>query len=692
MANHLLIGLGGTGGKVIRAFRKTIYQEFRENKPDRGYIGYLYIDSSDEYMSLEDPTWKILGKSVQLGENSKVRIKGQNLKPVLDAVDQYPGIQPWIGDRAVWRDVLGSMVGDAAGGQKRRLGRFLLATNVSAFTNTLKAQVDELVKNSQDQDVTFHVCCGLAGGTGSGTVVDIVTQIRNIYQTSASAKYRIIIYAFLPDEYPKPNRDMSGFYHANGYAALRELNALSIGTFKPVDVTAKNPNQLKLDLQDPFNGCYLFSNQNENGYLVDVDKRLPDVIADFLYQKIIALETVQVIGQDEHPQSTLGRQENAENGDSSPETSPEDPNVMERSKRFLTFGLKRIAIPEEEIREYTTLTLANQATQHLLYNNWNDDIGWDDRPKNIDYTSDAEKDENLEVWMLKDDYLTYSKGILEGDRANKRWKSISEYWEKLASPVQLETQKQDWSRWLREAERLFDEKFDNEYRGNGVKSFYANKESAKSAIALEMRQKVESNLIGLWHDGTYSMHSVQQVAEALGIWVSNKIKEANEKIVRIREGIPQEEAKQSANNKEYSNIGVLARSMGKHKSMLIAHTEVLTQLHQMRTSLAGWEFAKSLLGAFNLQLAGLQSDIAKTVQTLAVSIDAFDKDIKERLQDKGLELNEHVVRFYDRDKVVRALPDFILNKELQRTTAANIRNNLFQVLGSTQTFGNFNGK
>ena len=81
--------------------------------------------------------------------------------------------------------------------------------------------------------------------------------------------------------------------------------------------------------------------------------------------------------------------------------------------------------------------------------------------------------------------------------------------------------------------------------------------------------------------------------------------------------------------------------------MLIAHTEVLTQLYRMRTNLAGWEFAKSLLGAFNLQLADLQNDVAKTVQTLSISIDTFDKDLNERLQDKGLELNEHIVRFYD---------------------------------------------
>lgn len=693
MANHLLIGLGGTGGKVIRAFRKTIYQEFRQTKPDNSHIGYLYVDSSDELMALEDTTWKILGKSVQLGENSKVRIKGQNLRTVLNSVDQYPGIQPWIGDRAVWNDVLGSIVGDAAGGQKRRLGRFLLSTNITSFINSLNAQVQDLVKNSQEPNVTFHVCCGLAGGTGSGTIVDIVSQIRSNYKASYPGQYRIVIYAFLPDEKPKPNRDMTGFYHANGYAALRELNALSIGTFKPIDLTAKNPNQLQLDLQDPFNGCYLFSNQNENGYLVDVDKRLPEIIADFLYQKIVALETVQVVGgQEEHPQVTLSRQENAENGDSSPETSPNDPNIMERSKRFLTFGLKRIAIPEEEIREYTTLTLANQATQHLLFNNWNDDVGWDNKPKNIDYASYVEDKANLEAWLLTNEHLIYSKGILEGDRTNKNWKLISEYWQVVAAPMMNTAMEQDWSQWLREIERLFSEKFENEYRSNGVKNFYANKESAKNAIALEMKQKLETKLIDLWRNGEFSMHNIQQITEALGVWVLDKINEANGRIIKIREAIPEDEAKISANNKEFSNIGVLARTMGKHKNMLIAHTEVLTQLYRQRTTLAGWEFAKSLLGAYNLQLATLQKDIAKTVQTLTLSIESFENGLKERLQDKGLELNEHVVRFYDRNKVVQTLPAFLLNKNLQHTTAGNVRNRLLSILVNTLTFSNFNGR
>lgn len=33
-ANHLIIGLGGTGAKIIRSFRKTIFQEFRKENSD----------------------------------------------------------------------------------------------------------------------------------------------------------------------------------------------------------------------------------------------------------------------------------------------------------------------------------------------------------------------------------------------------------------------------------------------------------------------------------------------------------------------------------------------------------------------------------------------------------------------------------------------------------------------------------
>ena len=76
MANHLIIGLGGTGGKVLRELRKRVYEEFRGNDPGNGvFLDYVYVDSSPS--DLDDRTgWSVLGKSVLLyrtGNNRPIR-------------------------------------------------------------------------------------------------------------------------------------------------------------------------------------------------------------------------------------------------------------------------------------------------------------------------------------------------------------------------------------------------------------------------------------------------------------------------------------------------------------------------------------------------------------------------------------------------------------------------------------------
>ena len=90
MANHLILGIGGTGGKIIRSFRKLVYQNFRAEDPSNVNVRYLYVDSSDELMSHDDPTWKILGTSVQLRKTSQLLIRGMNLNQVIDNLSNYP--------------------------------------------------------------------------------------------------------------------------------------------------------------------------------------------------------------------------------------------------------------------------------------------------------------------------------------------------------------------------------------------------------------------------------------------------------------------------------------------------------------------------------------------------------------------------------------------------------------------------
>lgn len=362
MSNHLIIGLGGTGGKIIYAFRKILFQQFRDkiNKDDSERntlervlqseevnIAYLYVDSDEQIMPLEDPNWKILGESVHPGLDSQLHLKGADLKYRIDNKNDFPGIRDWIGNQNDWNDIIRSFAGGKVyGQQKRRLGRFLLACNIDSFANKLESRVRTLREISGQPNVTFHVCCGLAGGTGSGCVIDTITQIRKRYPYDDSQNYyRIIAYTLLPEENPLPHWD-TGNYQANGYAALMELNALDAGRFDPCDIHEGGivSNDIK------FNGLYLFTNQNGH-VVVDVDNAVPQIIADFLYQKIVAIRN--------NPWNDLNRAENAENGDCTPETAPlPGSQIPERGKRFLTFGINQVAIPEQEIKEYLAYSFA----------------------------------------------------------------------------------------------------------------------------------------------------------------------------------------------------------------------------------------------------------------------------------------------------------------------------------------------
>jgi len=224
MQNHFLIGLGGTGGKILRALRKNIFQEFRSRDTEILKLQYLYVDSSKEMMAVDDVSWRILGESIQLAPRSQLLINGGNLNQVLDNLSGFPNIQPWIGNREQWKDILGSIVGETLGGQKRRLGRFLFASKARSFKSQLIQLALELTTGGE-ASITFHICCGLAGGTGSGSLIDVIAQIRELYPEPRM--YRIVVYALLPEEIPNSNWD-TGNYHANGYASLLELNALQL--------------------------------------------------------------------------------------------------------------------------------------------------------------------------------------------------------------------------------------------------------------------------------------------------------------------------------------------------------------------------------------------------------------------------------------------------------------------------------
>ena len=674
--NHFVIGLGGTGGKIIRALRKSLYQEFHGGKANNVDIGYLYVDSSSEMMSMDDPSWKTLGTSVQLPKASQLLITDANLSSRLDNLASYPGLKHWLGSPQDWRDILNSIVGATLGGQKRRLGRFLFACKVGNYREQVQTQVKQL-QQSGETEVTFHIVVGLAGGTGSGSVIDAVAQLRDLYPDSK--RFRILIYALLPDAYPHPNWD-TGNYHANGFAALTELNAMSVGAYLPYDVTGIKE---RLTLNDPFNGCFVFGNENENGLTVDVDKDLPGIVADFLYQKIVAVNNVNW--------ASLGRMENAENGDGSPETAPQG-RTPERSKRFLAFGIKRLAIPEEEISEYLTYSFARQAALQLRFNHWQAASGFIDEPRKLDFHEFVQQKETQLRWLLSDDHLSLALGILPEDVINKKWKSFTGEWEAVIPNFKLLVRERERATWLDELTKLCEKRYQDDYRTLGVAGFYRTKLKASKDMAREIRSRIEFELVNEWQVGVKSAWDVSRLLIALLESLDERLKACDEQVARARSAEEQAQSRVLGNAQKWAGMGLLSRHvLGTPDSLLDAHGVFLQEMYVYRTRAEGWSFAKSLLMEIIAEVTDLKGEVDRTANTLQQALKKFEVGINARLTDTdGGDMRQHLIRFYDPGQVKAISRRLVMDEAEQKTQTSRVRAALVEKIGPDLSFARFN--
>jgi Tubulin like len=680
-ANHLLIGLGGTGGKVIRSFRKAVFQHFRGEQPRGANLRYLYIDSSDEMMKHDDPTWRILGQSVQLPLSGQLLISGLNLAGVLDNIGSYPGIAPWIGNRESFRELLNSAnAANIVGGQKRHLGRFLFACQVTKFREQLQSLVREMEVGGTS-GTTFHVLAGLAGGTGSGCLVDVVCQIRLLYPDKGN---RIIVYALLPDRTPPANRAQAN-YHANGYAALLELNALATGAWRPHDISGIRKD--RLELQDPFNNCYLFSDENEERIKVDLDKELPDIAASFLFQRIVGAASI--------PWDSLRRMETYENMDFRAEESPVSRRA-ERSRLFCTFGIKQVAYPEEEIREYLTYQFARQAALQLQYNRWSDTLGYLDEPANQSFNELVKQKETLEHWRLTDEHLSLSLGILSDEVKNARWKPVNQFWMDLQPNFQRHVRESfagEERVWLSELAKLYQQAYGDNYRDLGVRKFYETKRSDCRDHARELRFVIERDLFQDWANGARAMQDVSRLVAALLSSLEERARLYDDRLPKLQDNVRDAEAHAQATDTEWSHVGLLKSVMGKRADLFNEQAQNLTQLYIYRTRVEATAYAKYLLQFVTMELNDLANEVSRAASTIEEATKGFTVGIDARLSDDGQEdLKKQVVRFYKPAAVKDIVRSLTREQSLQAKQTSAVRHSILTLLGDNQTFAAFNSR
>lgn len=692
--NHLIIGLGGTGGKIIREFRKRYFEEKKDLNPYDGvFVEYLYVDSSEDDLN-DKKSWKVLGNDVSLSASQKVSTHGISMS-MLHELNHYPNLKSFITreDVSMVESALGKLINDGIGGQRRRLGRILFANHINeerGFSKALENSVRNITERSNTADVHFHVVAGLAGGTGSGSVIDTITQIRKKFRYSlGGTKCSLHLYLYIPENTIVNASHNSGYYQANGYAALSELNAISVGAYQPIDVSGETEidgTTKRIDSDSPFEAAYLFSNTNENGHILDLGSGIPKMVADFLFQKTVN-------GGDNNKMKRL---ETCENEGSEPECDAAGrPN---RSRKFLSFGVTRIIYPETEIQEYMTYRHAQQGTRQMLYNSWEDGLGFGEVSREsvgLGLNDKVRSKEGREFLRISDDYLTLSRPIVETE-SSKLWKDISKTFngnkERFIDKILAENEREEW---LGAFIHKMDEYFDNGFRTHGVKRFYEIQSKERTKYAKEIIRHIEKHLFDQWSTGNRSILETEEYLsiieddcrERLSVEIPQKkatltdrIKKINGKLAEIKD--------------EWKNIGFFGKLFkSKPENIFNDFADAEAKLQIANTLLIAYDYEMSILSVLLQELQTLKGDIKDFGRVLMEINDTVTKEAANRC---SVNTSSSDVNFkqYNRASILEMTDGFIRNEEAQRNNANAIRNEILTLLGGedSQRFGNMSNR
>ncbi len=667
-SNHLIVGLGGTGGKVIREMRKIIERNggAASSSTSDVHFDFVYLDTNSDELDKKEE-WKVLGKVVELDRAQWKIYRAGEVRPMLADPGSFPGLKDWIEPRHVFDFVNANTAGAA---QKRKLGRLVFAQNAPEIVKQLEQRITELEAHSGMRGAVIHLVCGLAGGTGSGSIVDAVAQIRHKYRNTD--QYRILIYAMLPEINSKRVAEATGYsnYYANGYAALAELNAMAVGQYQPVNVLDGTRMKWE-DHGTYFNGCYLVSNVNEHGKTFDVERDVPQMIAEFLYQKTLNKEW-----------EGLGRAEKGENEIKNYEI--EEIIGKARAKLFLTFGIKRVVVPEQEIKEYMAYGFAEQATRQLMYNNFRQGEGFADEAVAKDWGHEARKPETEQAMLLTDAHLTLEAGILEDDAKNLLWKPIRDYWKQIVTrlvPDISADKTLEQINWVPTLNTRMGKVFDETYRQlGGVRKFYEIKTKARLDMARHVVRHIEKDFFARWRTGEISLLQLRDFIDAVLARLDERQQNYNDKIGFASNDLQAIHQRIADLSQRFNNVGFLGKHLTDKRGALFADLATQHQdLYIVRTMLEGQKFAVNLIPFIREQLVSLRGSIDNLQQILSKVTERVNMERASRLKrdDKSDEK-----KIFDETAINNLLRAMYVDEAAQKDRAQRVRKAIILLAGT----------
>ena len=282
----LFVGLGGTGVKAILRTKQCFMDAYGDIPP---MVAFLAIDTDKKTREQRNESRK--GKDVTLTDNEICfcPIDGS-------ATDIYLGNQNEFGWMPKKNAYFLQKLKNEGAGQIRTNGRFLARYNAVRISEYITSKVNaigaplpldckfEYDMNSQGMQypTNINVVGSIAGGTGSGLMIDIINLVAHTMNGTGLA-FRVFPWMVLPDvfRHMAPGVASQNVY-ANAYGVLTEMDYLY-----HLDVTNNNPLNFGFANLTSLDGSVyrtaVFNNKNKAGIVFQSVDEITDAIGRCMF-------------------------------------------------------------------------------------------------------------------------------------------------------------------------------------------------------------------------------------------------------------------------------------------------------------------------------------------------------------------------------------------------------------------------
>ncbi len=347
----LIIGVGGTGLEVIMRVRRLITESYGslDNFP---IVGFLHIDT-DEEAKPANPL--MAGPPLENYEIYHSKVALEEAQKIVKDPEGWDWYHEWLPTELLSNPRL--LASQKGAGQIRTCGRFSFFFNhqkIGAACDQVKKRIRKgeyvsFMSENYDLKVkpqlNVFVVCSIAGGTGSGMLIDLGYSLQRWFEGETKQITAIIS---TPDAFGSVSANDK--VRCNGYAALMELNYFSdnnttfsvrYGANEGSRIESKNP---------PYDFTYLVGTTNEYGVNLKLDD-VQEMMAQNIYLDLVSdFSPYKRSIRDNISRTAAGQNDEPPRGRSYP-------------RNFLSFGLATIEIPVHHIRNCLAARLARDLCQ-----------------------------------------------------------------------------------------------------------------------------------------------------------------------------------------------------------------------------------------------------------------------------------------------------------------------------------------